>query len=117
VDGAKAFLVVVVAVDAVQAALAATAVLHGARRRGRGEHELAGYSFRHAKLLLAGAVLLAVPAVLGLAGVLAARTAAWVVIACEVIGVAAAVRLHERIRPSPGAAPTAASSASATPTE
>ena len=112
-----AVLVLVVVGDAVQAALAGLAVVHGARRRAGGEHELARYSFGHARLLLAGAVLLAVPAVLGLTGALSASTAAWIVVACEAVGVAAAVRLHERVRPSPGSASAAPSSTSAAPAE
>jgi hypothetical protein len=117
VDGAKAVLVLIVAVDAIQAVLAGIAVLHGSRRRGRGEDGLARYSFGHARLLFAGAVLLAVPAVLGLAGVIGVRTAVWIVIGCEVVGVAAAARLHDRIRPSPGASSATAAPSSATPTE
>jgi hypothetical protein len=117
VDGAKALLVVIVAIDAIQAVLAGIAVLHGSRRRGRGAHELARYSFGHARLLLAGAVVLAVPAVLGLAGVIGARTAVWIVIGCEAVGGAAAARLHERIRPSPSAATASSASSAATPAE
>jgi hypothetical protein len=96
-DGAHALLVVLLVLDGLQAAAAGAALAHGRLRRSRGDHVLAGYSFRHAGLLLAGAGLLAVPLVLGLAGVLAPRTAVWVVIGAEAAGVVAARVVLERL--------------------
>lgn len=91
-------LVAVLVLDAVQLGLALAAVAQGRRRRSRGEGLLAAYSFRHAGLLAAGAVVLAVPPILGLAGTLADRNAIAVAVLVELASLVVArpvlVRLH-----------------------
>jgi len=96
-DGAHALLVVLLALDGVQAAVALIAVAHGRVRKRRDDHELARYSFRHAGLLLAGALVLAVPLVLGLAGVVSGRTALWITVGAEIVGVVVARAVLERL--------------------
>jgi hypothetical protein len=90
-------LVVLLVLDGAQAVVAGAAFVHGRARRARGEHGLAAYSFRHAGLLLVGAFVLGVPLVLGLAGVLSTRTAVWVVVGAEAVGVVAARVVLERL--------------------
>ena len=97
-DSSRSLLVVLLALDGVQAAAGVAALVHGRLRAGRGERALARYSFRHAGLLLAGAAVLAIPLVLGLSDVIGARAALWAAVAAELGGVlvarAALGRLH-----------------------
>lgn len=91
-------LLVALALDALQLAAALAAVAQGRRRRAREEHLLADYSFRHAGLLAVGAIVLAVPLVLGLADVIADENAIVIAVLLELAAVAVArpvlVRLH-----------------------
>jgi hypothetical protein len=116
VDGARAFLFLLVGVNVLQAVVAVAALVHGRSRRRQGEHRLARYSSRHAALLLVAAALLSIPLALGLSGAMAPRTAAEIVIATELLGVLVgreiSRRLHVQAHGSPG---PAASSSAATP--
>jgi hypothetical protein len=98
VQGLDWLLVVVLALDAIQLASALAAVAQGRRRRSRDEHGLATYSFRHARLLAAGAAVLAVPPALGLAGAVGDRNAIVLAVLAELAALIAArpvlVRLH-----------------------
>jgi hypothetical protein len=98
VHGLDWLLLAALVLDALQLAAALVAVAQGRRRRARGEHLLADYSFRHAGLLAAGAIVLAVPLVLGLAGVIADANAILLAVLFELVAVVVArpvlVRLH-----------------------
>jgi hypothetical protein len=98
VHGLDWLLAAALVLNGLQLAAALAAVAHGRRRRAREEHRLAAYSFRHAALLAVGAIVLAVPLVLGLADVLADANALLVAVLVELAAVAAArpvlVRLH-----------------------
>jgi len=98
VDGLDLLLVVVLVLDALQLAPALAAAAQGRRRRSRGEHRLAAYSFRHAGLLAAWATVLAIPPALGLAGAVGAGNAIVLVVLAELAALLAArpvlVRLH-----------------------
>jgi hypothetical protein len=97
VDAARAFLVALLGLDCLQLGVSLLAVAHGRRRRLRDEHQLARYSFGHARLLAAGAVVLALPLVLGLARVIGSWTALWVVVSVEVLVAVAASGLLGRM--------------------
>jgi hypothetical protein len=90
VKSPDALLVVLLVLDGVQALAGIAALVQGRRRARSGELELARYSFRHAALLLVAALLLAIPLLLGLTGAIGARTALWIVVAAEVVGVTVA---------------------------
>jgi hypothetical protein len=90
-------LVILLALDGLQLAAAGAAILQGSRRRGRGEDALARYSFGHARVLAGGAIVLAVPMILGLADVVTPMTAIWIVIGAEIVGVAVGRVLVERL--------------------
>jgi hypothetical protein len=98
VRGLDWLLVVVLALDALQLAAAFAAIAQGRRRRAREEHRLASYSFRHAGLLAAGAIVLAVPPAFGLADVVADANALALTVLVELAVLAAArpalVRIH-----------------------
>jgi hypothetical protein len=100
VDGLHWLLVGILVADALQLASAVAALAQGRRRRGREEHRLADYSLRHSALLAAGSLVLAVPAALGLTGVIGTRTAVWAAVAVEVVALVVSrtilARLHER---------------------
>jgi hypothetical protein len=90
-------LVILVALDGLQLAAAVAALVQGSRRRRRGEDALSRYSHGHARVLAAGALLLAVPMALGLADVVSPRTAIWIVIVAEIVAITAARVLVERL--------------------
>ena len=90
-------LAALLVLDGAQLAVALAAGAHARRHRRRDEHALARYSRDHGLLLAAGALLLAVPLVLGLAEVISPRTAVWIVIAAEAAGVVAARALLDRL--------------------
>ena len=96
VDGAEALLAVLLALDALQLVAALVALEHGRRRTRREEHALARYSRQHAALLAAGALVLAVPAVLGLADVISDRVAVIAVVVGELLAIAVARPLLAR---------------------
>jgi hypothetical protein len=97
VSSLHALLLVLLGLDGIQLAIALVAVEHGRRRHARGEHHLGRYSHSHAALLAGGALLLAVPLVLGLTGAISNRVAIGSVIGAEVVGAAAARILLERM--------------------
>jgi hypothetical protein len=90
-------LVALLVFDGAQLGAALAAWSLSRRRRRADDPVLARYSRDHGLLLAAGAVLLAIPLVLGLAGVVAARTAVWIVLAAEVAGALAARELLDRM--------------------
>lgn len=120
-DGTRALLVALLVLNGAQAVVALAAAGHGIRRRRAGVDHLARYSFGHALLLVAGAAALSIVPALGLAGVLATRTAAIVAVGSELAGVLAGRailrRLHLRAHGSPGAAPASATPATSTAAE
>jgi hypothetical protein len=100
VQGLRWVLVAILAVDALQLAAAAVALVQGRRRRTQGQERLAAYSLRHAGLLASGSCVLAVPAVAGLLGAVRLGAAVWVALAAEVVALGvsrpALGRLHDR---------------------
>jgi hypothetical protein len=96
VDAPDWLLVALLVLDGVQLAAALVAWVHAGRRRRAEESVLARYSRDHGLLLAAGAVLLAVPLLLGLADVISPRTAVWIVVLAEVAGAVAARFLLDR---------------------
>ena len=120
-DGTHLLLVALLVVNAVQAGVALAAAVQGHARRRGGALHLARYSFGHALLLVAGAVALSVVPLLGLAGVLATRTAAVIAVVVELVGAAGGSmllrRLHTAAHGSPGAAATPAAASTAATAE
>jgi hypothetical protein len=98
VHGLDWLLVVALGLDALQLVAGGAAVAQGRRRRSRGEDALASYSFRHAGLLVAGSIVLAVPLVLGLTRVVADANAVALAVLFELVALVLArpvlVRLH-----------------------
>lgn len=73
------------ALDCVQIGFGLWAVVRSRRDLAAGAPSHARYSLSHGLILLAGALLLAVPVILGLAATISADTAVYVAVALEVV--------------------------------
>lgn len=91
----RAVLYVLLALNCIQLAAAAGAFVRGRRSSRAGAPSLARYSFAHGLLLLGGAVVLALPVVLGLMHVISATAA---VVAALVLEAVALVVSREAVR-------------------
>jgi len=91
----RAILWMLLALDCLQVAFAVAAFVRGRRDARAGAPSHARYSYGHGLLLLGGALVLAVPVVLGLANVISATAA---VVAAVVLEVVAAVVARPVVR-------------------
>jgi VIT1/CCC1 family predicted Fe2+/Mn2+ transporter len=100
---------VLLALDCLQIGLAVAAFVRGRRSAQTGAPSHARYSFAHGLLLLGGAVVLAVPVVLGLAGVISTTLAVVVALVLEAVAAVVSRRTVRRLEAAhqarrPGAA-------------
>jgi hypothetical protein len=93
----RAILYALLAVDCAQIVIAVAAFVRGRRSSQAGAPSHARYSFAHGLLLLGGAVLLALPVVLGLADVISATVAVGVALGLEVVAFGVSRRTVSRL--------------------